>query len=135
MILERIIITGLLFLIGTGGVMAYKQWHVGQLNRETAVSAFSTLATPTLLYFRSDSCVVCPTQEQYVKQLADVWNGRIAIHKIDADTEPQTAQQYGVMTLPTTIVVDNTGSVRDVNYGLTNAHKLNKQVERVVVGS
>ena len=51
---------------------------------------------------------------------------------IDTDTEPETAQRFGVMTLPTTILVDDNGAVRDVNYGLTNAHKLNKQVERVV---
>ena len=135
MIIERIIITGILFLLGAGGVVVYKQWHVGRLNRETAVSAITSFATPTLLYFRSDECAACPTQGRYVEQVLGWWNGRIAIRQIDTDTEPETAQRYGVMTLPTTILVDNTGSVQDVNYGLTNAHKLNKQVERIVVGS
>jgi len=133
MILERIIITGLLVLISTGGFVALKQWHMGRLNKETAVSPLTSFATPTLLYFRSDSCAVCPAQGRYVEQVAGMWNGRLAIHKIDADSEPQTAQQYGVMTLPTTILVDDSGAVYDVNYGLTNAHKLNKQVERVLV--
>jgi len=135
MIIERIIITGILFLLGAGSFVVFKQMHVGRLNRETAVSAITSFATPTLLYFRSDTCVACPTQGRYVEEVANGWNGRIVIHKIDTDTEPETAQRYGVMTLPTTILVDHTGSVRDVNYGLTNAHKLNKQVARIVVGS
>ena len=130
MILERIIITGILFLIGTGGFVALKQWHVGRLNRgKLGVSSL----TPTLLYFRSDTCAVCPTQGRYVEEVANGWNGRLSIRKIDTDTEPETAQRFGVMTLPTTILVDDNGAVRDVNYGLTNAHKLNKQVARVLV--
>jgi len=134
MILERILITGILFLLGTGGFVALRQWHVGWLNRgETAVSAITSLATPTLLYFRSDTCAVCPTQGRYVEEVVKGWNGRLAIQKIDTDTEPETAQRYGVMSLPTTILIDHNGSVQDINYGLTNARKLNKQVERVLV--
>ncbi|KAA3660041.1 MAG: thioredoxin [Chloroflexi bacterium] len=137
MILERIIITGILFLLGTGGFVAFRQMHVGRLNRgETATSAVLSAGvsslTPTLLYFRSDTCAVCPTQGRYVEEVVKGWNGRLAIQKIDTDTEPETAQRYGVMSLPTTILVDHNGSVQDINYGLTNAHKLNKQVERVV---
>ena len=91
------------------------------------------LATPTLLELRSETCAACPTQGRDVEEVVQEWNGRVAIHKIDTDNDPETAQRYGVMTLPTTILIDHNGSVQDINYGLTNAHQLNKQVERVLV--
>ncbi|MCP5099000.1 MAG: thioredoxin family protein [Chloroflexi bacterium] len=109
-----------------------KQWHVRQLNRETAVSPAQLPTIPTLLYFRSDSCAACPTQGQFVSQLAQEWNGRLAIRKIDTDDEPETARRYGVMTLPTTIILDSVGIVKDINYGVTNTQKLNKQVASLV---
>lgn len=135
MIIERIIITGILALLGAGGYVFLKQWHVGRLNKRTAVHKAAAITTPTLLYFRSDNCAACPTQGHYVQEVADWWNGRVAVRKIDTDSEPETAQQYGIMSLPTTMLVDKSGSVRDVNYGLTNAQKLSKQIERVMVSS
>jgi thioredoxin-like negative regulator of GroEL len=133
MIIERLIITMLLFLIGTGSVVFLKQWHVRRLNRETAVFPSSVATTPTLLYFSSDGCAACPTQGRFVSQVAQAWNGRLAIRKINTDIEPETAQQYGIMTLPTTIILDHVGTIKEINYGLTNTQKLNKQVASLVI--
>jgi thioredoxin-like negative regulator of GroEL len=68
------------------------------------------------------------TQAHYVEQLAHKWPGDLTIQKIDTDTEPDKARQYGVFTLPTTILVDKMGEVRQVNYGLTNSNKLAQQL-------
>ncbi len=59
-------------------------------------------------------------------------NGRFIIQSIDVDTEPEKAKQYGVMTLPTTMIIDVTGQVKEINYGLTPSHKLERQISRVV---
>ncbi len=122
MILERLLIIVFLALLSTGAFTAYKQTHMRRVNRRVAPLA---TGQPTLLYFRSDSCAVCPTQSRY---LAGVDNGRYHLHTINVDHQPDLAHQYGVMTLPTTILLDPTGQVRDINYGLTPPHKLNQQL-------
>ena len=80
-----------------------------------------------LLYFRSKQCGTCAAQALYLDQL-DAPH-RALIQPIDAVQQPDVARQYSVMTLPTTIVVDNQGRVRHINPGLTNPFKLTRQLD------
>lgn len=88
---------------------------------------------PSLLYFSSDNCTVCPTQARIVDQVAAQWDGRLHIERIDAEREPDTAARYRVLTLPTTILIDGDGRVRQINYGLADAHKLGRQLLTLLV--
>ncbi|NHZ71615.1 MAG: conjugal transfer protein TraF [Aquificales bacterium] len=126
---ERLMIMGLLTLAATGAFLLFKQGQLRQINFKALAVAGGQ---PTLLYFRSDSCGTCPTQSRYLDQLMAGENGRFTIQSIDVDTEPDTAKQYGVMTLPTTMILDANGRVQEINYGLTPPHKLEQQISLVV---
>jgi thiol-disulfide isomerase/thioredoxin len=121
--LERL---ALVLVLGAAGVAAYA------LLRQLHLRRMPTVATvkPTLLYFRSDSCAVCPTQGRYVDQLAAQW-ADLTIERIDAERDPDTAARYRVFSLPTTVLIDGRGQVRHVNYGLTDVHKLGRQLARL----
>ena len=56
----------------------------------------------------------------------------VTIERIDATRDPETAARYRVFSLPTTVLVDGRGQVRHVNYGLTDAHKLGRQLAQLV---
>jgi thioredoxin-like negative regulator of GroEL len=60
-----------------------------------------------------------------------MWSGRLTIESIDAAQEPDKAAQFRIFTLPTTILVDKAGVVREINYGLTHTQKLKKQLEGI----
>jgi thioredoxin 1 len=120
--IERILIILILAFVGSGAYAAFRTLHMKRLGQVTSENK------PLLLYFRSDNCAPCVTQAHYVEQIAQKWHGNLIVQKIDTDAEPDTAQQYGVFTLPTTILVDTVGIVRQVNYGLTNAQKLSQQL-------
>ena len=122
MVIERILIVLILAAVGSGAYTAIKSFHRKRLGRVTGVNK------PLLLYFRSENCAPCMTQARYLDQLAQTWSENLTIEKIDADVEPEKARHYGVFTLPTTILVDSFGNVRQVNYGLTNAQKLSQQL-------
>jgi thioredoxin-like negative regulator of GroEL len=125
MVMERVFILVVLGLIGFIVYFALKQGHMRQLGQVTGVVG----NTPTLLYFGSESCAACPTQWRYLEQLTGMWNGRLTIEKIDAENEPDKAAQYHIFTLPTTVIVDKSGIVREINYGLTHTQKLKRQLE------
>jgi thioredoxin-like negative regulator of GroEL len=129
MVMERVFILVVLGLIGFIVYFALKQGHMRQLGQVTAVAANVVGNTPTLLYFGSESCAACPTQWRYLEQLTGMWNGRLTIEKIDAENEPDKAAQYHIFTLPTTVIVDKSGIVREINYGLTHTQKLKRQLE------
>lgn len=125
--IERLLITTLFILLGTTAYVTFKRRHVRVLgDLGTAVSA-----TPTILYFASESCAACPSQARYLDQLTLQWQDRLNVQKIDAEVEPETAVKYGVFTLPTTILIDQRGDVREINYGLTPTQKLTQQVARL----
>ena len=46
----------------------------------------------------------------------------------------ETAARYHVFTLPTTILHDANGHIRQVNYGLTDERKLNRQLTELTGG-
>lgn len=119
---ERILIILLLAVVGSGAFSAFRAFHMRRLGH---VESFNQ---PLLLYFRSDHCAPCVTQSRYLDQLVQKWNGRIIIQQIDTDAEPDKARQFGILTLPTTILIDSVGQVRQVNYGLTNVQKLSQQL-------
>ncbi len=126
----------IVFVLGVAAVAialyyAFKHWQMARISRRLSPAVTAT-NQPTLLYFRSESCTVCPTQSHYINKAAQDWNGRIAIHKIDAEREPEKAGHYAVFTLPTTIFVDTHGKVREINYGLTQPHKLTQQVQGIL---
>ena len=121
--LERL---ALVLVLAAAGVTVYALLRQLHLRRMPAVAA----AGPTLLYFRGDSCAVCPTQGRYVDQLAAQW-ADLTIERIDAERDPDTAARYRVFSLPTTVLIDGRGQVRHVNYGLTDAHKLGRQLAQL----
>ena len=122
--LERL---ALVLVLAAAGVAAYallRQLHMRRM-QPAAVAG-----RPTLLYFRSDTCAVCPTQGRYVDEWAAQW-GDMTVERVDAERDPDTAARYRVFTLPTTVLLDGRGQVRHVNYGLTDAHKLGRQLAQL----
>ena len=122
-----------IFLTLTILILTWLAFQVFQrLHRQKATLAAATLTQPALLYFRSDTCAPCHTQAIFLEQIHQQFRGRVLFEKIDADTDLDRARQYGVFTLPTTILVDGQGVVKQINYGLTDSHKLSRQLETIL---
>jgi thiol-disulfide isomerase/thioredoxin len=129
--IERFIISLLLILLSTGLVYAFRFRHMERASR--VVSAGSTgEGHPALLYFRSDSCAPCVTQSKYLNVLQEELGGGLNIQKIDADVDREKADKYGIFTLPTTLIVNEYGEVKHINYGLAPPSKLAQQIESIL---
>jgi thioredoxin-like negative regulator of GroEL len=123
--IERLLIVLLLALVSIVAFQGFRFVHVRRMTRSADKNGRSI---PTLLYFHSDNCAACPMQERALDQLATAWNGRLAIERIDAGREPEKASRYRVFSLPTTILIDTAGQIRQINYGLANSSKLERQL-------
>ena len=82
---------------------------------------------PRVLYFRSEACVSCATQSQLWTQLDEATRQRV--ETVDVDAEPERAAAYGVLTLPTSLIIDGEGQVVRINYGVVPPRKLMRQLE------
>jgi thioredoxin 1 len=123
--LERLLITIGVVAVAVAGYWIYTQVH---RRRASSVEAGATEG-PRVLYFRSDHCTSCETQAELLAELDAEMRG--IIEPVDVDAEPDRAQAYGVLTLPTTLVMDPSGEVQQINYGVTKPEKLRKQLAKV----
>ena len=61
-------------------------------------------ADPVLVDFTAVWCPPCKMVDPIVKQLAQDWDGKVKVVKLDADQNPNLVMQYGVLGIPTLIL-------------------------------
>jgi thiol-disulfide isomerase/thioredoxin len=84
---------------------------------------------PTLLYFSSSDCAPCRLRQgPILASLRKTMGERVHFREYDAVTYPELANRYRVLTVPTTVIIGPGGSVLAVNYGVTQAAKLQRQL-------
>ncbi len=64
--------------------------------------------------------------------LAEYGTEQLAFTAYNTDETPDIAKEWGVMTLPTTFLLDSTGTIRQVNNGLVTVENLRKQLEPLI---
>ncbi|HVN15760.1 MAG TPA: thioredoxin family protein [Anaerolineales bacterium] len=88
--------------------------------------------TPVLVYFTTPTCVPCKTvQRPAIEKVRGMLGETFQIVEIDATERPDLARRWGVMSVPTTFVLDAQGNARYVNNGVARADKLLKQIQAV----
>ena len=67
---------------------------------------------PVLVDFTAGWCQPCKMIEPIVKQLAQDWDGKVKVVKLDADENPNIMTKYGVLGIPT-LMLFKSGEVKE----------------------
>jgi thioredoxin 1 len=121
--------------VGIIGLGAFAYWLVNQrllIRARSNISAlFSKLPEkPVLVYFTTPDCVPCKTvQRPAIQKVARALGEELEVIEINAYEQPDLAKTWGVMSVPTTFVLDARGQARYVNNGVARAEKLLEQIQ------
>ena len=73
-----------------------------------------------VVLFTTPSCAECATQRALLRG--------VRVIEIDASARPQVAARFGVLTAPTTAVLEPGGAVKALNHGFAGPEKLAAQL-------
>ena len=125
--------SGVALAIIVSGLFGY--WLINQRlltkARSNIFSLFDQLPNkPVIVYFTTPDCAPCKTvQRPALSRVSQLLGDSLQVVEIDATQRPDLAKQWGVMSVPTTFLMDARGEARYVNNGVTRAEKLMEQLQ------
>lgn len=120
----------------TVGVAVLWLWLGSRQARALRAGAADLVATyhardagALVLAFTAPDCAPCRTvQKPALEALEQQYPGRIVIGEVDALIERRLAGRFGILTVPSTVVIGPTGDVRAINNGTATTERLAAQV-------
>ena len=127
--LDRLLLTAGLILLG---LLAYQLLKRYQLRRRRSQALGIPGYRPgqaTILYFTTPTCAPCRTvQKPALAAIKDQYGSSVNILQFDASRHTGLADSWGVLSVPTTFIIDRQGRPRGVNHGVARAGKLKSQL-------
>ena len=132
-ILIRIVWSAAIIALGLGLFWGWNRWQLRRLNRQAGqrLPGLESLrpGTAAVLYFTTPDCLPCRTaQRPALERLQAEMGDDLQVIEIDASANTATADYWGVLSVPTTFIIDAQGQPRRVNHGVTSREKLARQV-------
>jgi thioredoxin-like negative regulator of GroEL len=124
-----ILLVGLVLLwVAVVAGARYRRWRRVDRMRNPELSQGKT----TVLFFTGEHCSVCHyRQKPALDVVRSSHNGDLRVVELDAAEENSLARRFGVLSLPSTVVLAADGTVGAVNYGFAPSDQLNAQVASV----
>ena len=128
--LERLALT--LALIGGGYLLVRLVFRFGleRRARQGLMLPAYRIGRPAILYFTTPGCAPCESvQRPALDAVGQAFGDRLQVFEVDATQEPRLADAWGVLSVPTTFLIDARGRPRRVNHGPVRMHPLVRQLE------
>ena len=73
---------------------------------------------PVLVDFYAEWCGPCKMAEPVLEELSESYKEKVLIVKLNVDENPQVAGKYGVMSIPTTVLIKGGNEIgRQTGFG------------------
>jgi len=115
---------------GAAAVWLLLRWRSARYRRGGAADLVTPgRARPLVLAFSTPDCVPCRTQQQpALRELLRRYPERVEVREVDAADQPDLADRFGIMTVPSTVVIDPRGRIVAINHGVARWEKLAAQL-------
>jgi hypothetical protein len=133
--MERVLVlvaAAALLAVVIGGVRLYARWRTARVKAAPVENLWEALGVrpdgrPTLVAFSGKACRECIVQAREIEHLGLDDVRRL---EFDAAARQDVARTFGVLTIPSTVVLDVKGRIQAVNHGLVERGTLGTQLIR-----
>lgn len=134
---ERLAILVLVAVAVSAAVLFIRRWNAGRVTELIAQAPLwgalgeSPDGRRTLVAFSTPSCAACHTAQAPAIKAVEQQLGaaEIRVIKVDASKQPEVARAFGVLTVPSTVVLEPAGRVVAINQGFTPSRRLIEQLQ------
>lgn len=129
-VLERLFIAAAISSLAVAAYLLFNRYTLQRASTKVSKFASYQSGLPAIVYFTTPTCAPCKTvQRPAIEQMKASYGKWFQVIEVDASQQPEIAQEWGVLTVPTTFVIDASGQPRYVNQGIAAAKKLIQQLE------
>jgi hypothetical protein len=129
--LATVLIVGALMLAGPAILRYWRHTRLMQLAEARPFGDMIAPGKPAIIAFTTPRCHECRTrQKPALERLRLHHPAAIDIIVLDATTHGELVDRLGILTVPATVVVNDTGTVRQINLGYVDEHVLTAQLAR-----
>ncbi|MDR7486887.1 MAG: thioredoxin family protein [Armatimonadota bacterium] len=119
-------------LAAVGVVWLWLKWRRRRVMRARAQDVVETFgaaqAGALILSFSAPDCAPCKMiQRPALDALARQYPGRVVVRDVDALAYEALVERFGILTVPSTVVIGPDGGVRAINHGAATAERLAAQ--------
>ena len=104
---------------------------VHEFTDETFDKEVSKDAMPVLIDFWATWCGPCKAIAPVIEEIAQEYNGKIKVGKLDVDQNQKTAMEYGVRSIPTMLIMKD-GEVISQIVGAVPKENITKALEEIL---
>ncbi len=120
---------GIIFL-GVGAYWLANQFLLSRAKNNVGSLLHPLPNKPVIVYFTTPDCAPCKTvQRPALEKLTKLLGEKLHVVEIDATERPDLAKTWGVMSVPTTFLLNARGEARYVNNGVARVEKLMEQIQ------
>jgi len=105
--------------------------NVVKLTDATFDAEVTGAATPVLIDFWAEWCGPCRMVAPIIDALAQDYDGRVKVAKLNVDENPQVARRFGIRSIPTLLLFQD-GRLRETAIGLRPKPQLEQLLDRYV---
>ena len=131
MIDRLIILLAVIVLIASiwGAVRLWSRLKLRGMQEQAPFQGLVPVGKPAVVAFSAPHCRDCHTlQAPALARLRSYLNDRVNVTSVSALDHPDLVHDLGILTVPSTVVIDARGNVRHLNLGYASDIKLREQL-------
>lgn len=104
---------------------------ITEITKDNFEQTVTKNSQPVLVDFWADWCMPCHMLSPAVDEVAKSYDGKIVVGKVNIDDQPELAQKFGVMSIPTLILFKG-GNVSNKSIGVVGKDKITRMIDSVL---